>query len=160
VIYSVCYVNTICKLGELSDAGESSGFCVPPKYTDNGGGTVTDDVTGLLWQQDFTFSQPEVCRSDGPGEGCNWTDAQTFCSELSLGGFTTGWRLPTLPELYSLVDVGYGTLTSAAFPYYTPDVSFWTATPAGSGNAWLISLQFAYVYSGAVSTIGTVRCVR
>lgn len=59
----------------------------PPDYTDNGDGTVTDDVTGLVWQKSFAvMTYDEAVRK-----------AKTF----SLAG-KEDWRLPSIKELYSL----------------------------------------------------------
>lgn len=60
-------------------------------YTDNDNGTVSDNVTGLLWQQ-----SPENAR-------LQFAEAKSYCESLSLGG-TTDWRVPTIKELYSLAD--------------------------------------------------------
>ncbi len=59
-------------------------------YQDNGDGTVTDLVTGLIWQQD-------------PGEKMTYNQAVAGASSLTLGGYND-WRLPTIKELYSLID--------------------------------------------------------
>jgi len=60
--------------------GEDSDYTInPPSYTDNGDGTVTDNVTGLMWQQ-------------GEVGSMNWEDAITCCEALSLAGYTD-WRL-------------------------------------------------------------------
>lgn len=59
-------------------------------YTDNGDGTVTDNVTGLMWQQD-------------PGDKMNWEEAVSMVEDFELAGYTD-WRLPTIKELYSLID--------------------------------------------------------
>ncbi|MCR8725185.1 Lcl C-terminal domain-containing protein [Frigidibacter sp. ROC022] len=60
-------------------------------YTDNGDGTVTDDNTGLVWQQT-------------PGnDRLQYADAIGYCEALELGGLTD-WRLPAIKELYSLAD--------------------------------------------------------
>ena len=61
-----------------------------PSYTDNGDGTVTDNVTGLMWQQD-------------PGEKMTWAEAVEMLDSFELAGYTD-WRLPTIKELYSLID--------------------------------------------------------
>ena len=70
-----------------------------PSYTDNGDGTISDNVTGLMWQQS----------PDTNGDGMiNATDKLTFAeavagaSTLTLGGYSD-WRLPTIKELYSLI---------------------------------------------------------
>ena len=61
-----------------------------PSYTDNRDGTVTDNVTGLMWQQD-------------PGEKMTWSEAVEMLNGFELAGYTD-WRLPTIKELYSLID--------------------------------------------------------
>ncbi len=61
-----------------------------PSYTDNGDGTVTDNVTGLMWQQN-------------PGDKMTWPEAVAMLDEFELAGYTD-WRLPTIRELYSLID--------------------------------------------------------
>ncbi|MCI5168236.1 MAG: DUF1566 domain-containing protein [Candidatus Electrothrix sp. GM3_4] len=61
----------------------------PPSYTDNGNKTITDNVTGLMWQQDM-------------GDKITWSEANALPSTLNLGGYDD-WRLPTIKELYSLI---------------------------------------------------------
>jgi hypothetical protein len=70
-----------------------------PSYIDNGDGTITDNITGLMWQQS----------PDTNGDGMiNATDKLTYAeavagaSMLTLGGYSD-WRLPTIKELYSLI---------------------------------------------------------
>ena len=58
-------------------------------YTDNGDGTITDNVTGLMWQQDM-------------GSKISYVDAITKAKDLNLGGYSD-WRVPTIKELYSLI---------------------------------------------------------
>ncbi|OGN89178.1 MAG: hypothetical protein A2Z74_01245 [Chloroflexi bacterium RBG_13_46_9] len=69
-----------------------------PSYTDNGDGTVTDLVTGLMWQQ----------TTDRNGDGTintsdklTWYQAVDSASTCSTGGYND-WRLPTIKVLYSL----------------------------------------------------------
>ncbi|MCB1270612.1 MAG: DUF1566 domain-containing protein [Microthrixaceae bacterium] len=64
-------------------------------FTDNGDGTVSDEVTGLLWQQDPTE------------EGTTWFEAQEYCEDLELAGFSD-WRTPSLVELFSISDFSSG----------------------------------------------------
>ncbi len=61
----------------------------PPRYTDNRDGTVTDEVTGLMWQQEM-------------GNKVSFDDAFDVASASTLGGYAD-WRVPTLKELYSLI---------------------------------------------------------
>ena len=91
-----------------------------PSYTDNGDGTVTDNVTGLMWQQSAD--------TDGDGDidaddKLTYDEAIARAEALNLGGHSD-WRLPTIKELYSLIDFngtdpsGYdGTDTSGLVPF-------------------------------------------
>jgi hypothetical protein len=61
-----------------------------PSYRDNGDGTVSDLVTGLMWQQN-------------PGEKMTYAAAVSGAAAFELAGYDD-WRLPTIKELYSLID--------------------------------------------------------
>lgn len=58
-------------------------------YQNNGDGTITDEVTGLMWEQDM-------------GSKISFADAFVKAEESDLGGYTD-WRVPTIKELYSLI---------------------------------------------------------
>lgn len=60
-----------------------------PSYTNNNNKTITDNVTGLMWQQNM-------------GEKMTYKEALEKASQSTLGGFTD-WRIPTIKELYSLI---------------------------------------------------------
>lgn len=62
-----------------------------PAYATNGDGTVTDMVTALMWQQ-----TPEM--DDLP----SFAEAVAGAEAFRLGGYDD-WRLPTIKELYSLI---------------------------------------------------------
>lgn len=60
-----------------------------PSYTDNGDGTVIDNITGLMWQQ----------KMEGK---LTYQEAVNAAKQCSLGGHSD-WRIPTVKELYSLI---------------------------------------------------------
>jgi len=124
----------------------------PASYTDNLDGTVTDNVTKLMWQQ-----------AEAPGY-YSQADALAYCSMLSLGGHRD-WRLPSAIEIVSIVDYGQSNSAISATLFPTlPDQFFWSSTlVAGSpSEAW--GVYFGLV-SGSTSRVGmaaghSVRCVR
>lgn len=60
-----------------------------PSYTNNGDGTISDNITGLMWEENM-------------GDKITFTTAFTKASGSSLGGYND-WRVPTIKELYSLI---------------------------------------------------------
>ncbi|MCP4414408.1 MAG: DUF1566 domain-containing protein [Gammaproteobacteria bacterium] len=60
-------------------------------FNDNSDGTVSDNATGLMWQQ-----------SDD-GNSRDWVNALSYCENLTLGE-QSDWRLPNAKELQSIVD--------------------------------------------------------
>ena len=60
-----------------------------PTYIDNGDGTITDTITGLMWEKDM-------------GEKIPFSEAFSKASSSNLGGHSD-WRVPTIKELYSLI---------------------------------------------------------
>jgi len=72
----------------------------PASYTLNGDGTTTDNVTGLMWQYDM-------------GAKMTLEQAQDKARALRLGGHND-WRVPTVKELYSLIDFNGRVLGSNA----------------------------------------------
>jgi hypothetical protein len=79
--------------GYTDTHGEDSDFTINAlSYTANNDGTVTDNVTGLMWQQ-----------ADA-GE-MTYEKALFYCEALHLGGHDD-WRLPTAQELFSINDFG------------------------------------------------------
>ena len=59
-------------------------------YSDNDDGTITDQATGLMWQQDDYQSE-------------NFEDGVSYCEACTTGGWTD-WHLPNVKELQSIVD--------------------------------------------------------
>ncbi len=70
-----------------------------PHYVDNGDGTVTDMVTGLMWSQSTDLNGDGKINYD---DKLSYQDALDGASSFKLGGYTD-WRLPTIKELYSLI---------------------------------------------------------
>ena len=77
------------KPGEAFYGQDAQYVANPPRYKDNGDGTVSDLVTGLMWQKD-------------PGGKKTFSQAVAGASKCRVGKYDD-WRLPTIKELYSLI---------------------------------------------------------
>jgi len=132
------------------------------------GSTVTDTITGLVWQSDGSGAR-SGCNGgvNGAGSGnltCTWSEAQAYCAGLSLGGLS-GWRLPAVKELSTIVDLTRDTpsIDQFAFPN-TPSYWFWTssphASPRGSAASWVDFGGGACQYTSWVELSFWTRCVR
>ncbi len=92
-----------------------------PRFVDNGDGTVTDKLTGLIWLQDASCADLEGTTDEGRGNpaspspgGATWAKALAAAAALATEtcGLTDDsaagdWRLPNVRELQSLIDYGF-----------------------------------------------------
>ena len=89
-----CYNNTqqiACPLSGTAFTGQDAQYIGnAPSYKDNGDGTVSDLNTGLMWQKT-------------PGSKVTFAQAVAGAKSLNLGSYSD-WRLPTIKELYSLIN--------------------------------------------------------
>ena len=144
------------KYADGDDGDLQKGVAWPStRFTDNSDGTVTDNLTGLIWLKDAN------CWG-----GQTWANALTNANGLASGscGLTDGsvagdWRLPNLRELYSLVDSSRPPSpvipTGHPFDNVQSD-EHWTSTTCADDTdyAWLVYLYDGSVYSGGK----TVTC--
>jgi hypothetical protein len=119
-------------------------------YTDNGDQTVTDNVTGLMWQKAV------------PTGTYMWTQAVAYCQTVTLGAHSD-WRLPSRIELVSIVDAGLSdpSINGMHFPS-TPTAYFWSSSPVASSTsgAWYVDFNSGNTSYNDMSDTYDVRCVR
>lgn len=142
------------------DGDEQAGVSFPiPRFKDNSNGTVTDNLTGLIWLKQANFN------STGGATGTAlWNNAVDFCKALADGscGLSDGssagdWRLPNIKEMQSLIHFGYddpalpNTAGTAPWTSGDPftDVQFgsndyyWSATTyvSSTSSAWSVRMR-------------------
>ena len=117
-------------------------------YIDNNDGTITDTTTGLMWQ------------AVTPEERMTWQEAIYYCASLDLAG-RKDWRLPTVKELFSIVD--YGKFEPACDPIFTArSGGYWSST-TGQDNpnyAWNVYFFYGGVDFDNKTDLYYVRAVR
>ena len=92
--------------------GDDANYALnPPVLRDNRDGTVTDAITGLVWQ-----------KADG-GE-MTWERAGEYCKSLSLGGYRD-WRLPFAHEAYSILNHNGSRPALDASVFTTSEAEYW-----------------------------------
>ena len=146
-----------------------------PLYVrDDGDETVTDNITGLMWQDDaavadagnkkqwLTDANYNDCRDNGNNcENTSGDTAASYCAALSLGGHED-WRLPTADELVGITDKGKtNPVIDNAFQNAVSN-DYWSSTTNAnnSNSTWYVNFNFgnqSYDYKGGS---GYVRCVR
>ena len=148
---------------------KATGAKIAPTYSNGGDGTVTDQVTGLVWQGQLA-TPSNGCSPTDAGASCTLAQAQAYCAGLQLGGHG-GWRLPTKIELESLLDCTNDAPPSIgnAFNsnnYSTPFTGnaayFWTSSVFEGGTSyWLVDFANCSNYPGNSPTEAdiSVRCV-
>ena len=108
------------------------------------GGLVSDQLTELVWQQ---RANPTAMRL---------SDAETSCANA-------GFRLPTMKELESLVDLtmSHPSIDQQAFPN-TPGDWFWASSLQGSSSfyAWIVLFADGGSSVTDVMSFYKLRCVR
>jgi hypothetical protein len=137
---------------ETGDDGDlQKGVAWPtPRFVDNANGTVTDNLTDLIWLQDancVTFFSSDNTEQNSR----SWNTALTATNSLANGycGLSDGsnagdWRLPDIKELQSLIDCGRH---SPALPSNHPftgvqNSSYWSSTTIAysTTSSWYMNI--------------------
>jgi hypothetical protein len=149
----------------FADGSQQRGVALPvPRFTNNMNGTVTDNLTGLIWLQNASVSG-----------ACDWSTAMNRVAELNTSGemdgnpagdtsnggtHQTDWRLPNINELQSLLtyqyagpalsnDEGDGKWTSGSGSSFNGvlGTNYWSGSTVAAGvfYAWVVSLDHGIV---------------
>jgi hypothetical protein len=137
-----------------------------PRFTEPSpvDGTVTDNLTGLMWHKDANLTKTQDYNPDNTGDGrVQWTNAFIFLTNLNNGTYGTGssgnvghtdWRLPNINELLSLIcwaysgpalsnETGTGQWTSGNPFTGVQSSSYWSSTTLvfNTDRAWRVELS-------------------
>ncbi len=150
------YGSSIACAGTGHDGATLAGVpLVSPRFTSHGNGTVTDNMTGLMWSQSANL----------PAGTKTWQQALDYVAGMNAGTYAnfgyTDWRLPNVVELLSLVNhESTGPAITSGHPftnvqsgstiyYYTSTTTFsgWASSPGG--GAWLAQFETGGLATGS-----------
>ena len=122
---------------------------IPNHFTDNENGTITDNLTKLIWQK--------VPNADT----LSWEQALSYADTLSLAGMSD-WRLPNIKELQSINDENL--INPSLNPNFF-DVGnskkYWSSTtlPNQTTKAWYLNTQYGITTYDTKTVKHSVICV-
>jgi hypothetical protein len=131
-----------------------------PRFTDNNDGTVTDNLTGLIWLKDANCFGQQI-----------WYHALSDCNGLVSGqcGLTDGsrggdWRAPNVKELQSLIDFSqYEPALPMGHPFSNVQYGYWSSTCfpfVYYDLAWYMNLNAGTISSINMTDTAYAWCVR
>lgn len=134
--------------------GQDGQITAGSAYAQPSAGLTFDPVTGLTWQSEAAIGADDA--------GFTWADAAVLCTELDAGAFHD-WRLPTVPELLSIDDLGKypKAYDEAVFSFPNNDYNLWTASPSPtSGKAMRVTFYNGECVPDSEAARHPLRCVR
>ncbi len=158
------------------DAFGVSGHGPALSYADNGDGTFTDLITGLMWEikddadgihdKDNTYPWTSATGGTGPtgtlftdfldkinntceGAGITPCSMDSECSKFCGLAGHQDWRIPNIKELQSIVDYSI-LMPASSLPGDTGGSNYWSATTlaANATIAWSVSFGTGDVNTG------------
>jgi hypothetical protein len=115
-----------------------------PRFTENGDGTITDNLTGLIWSADAKPLGADAAVADG--SAVTWQGALDHIQKLNSQAYLgfTDWRLPNRNELASLVNYSDSTLSWLSnHGVLNPQNDYWSSSTFASSpdRAWNVSMN-------------------
>ena len=132
-----------------------------PRFTDHNDGTVTDNLTGLMWLKDSgCFPVSSFSDSLANIQSFNRYEYRSSCH--SYTAHFNDWRLPNIIELRSLIDYSQ---TNPAIkndhPFSGVKAStYWSSTPYSNLYMWLINFQTGEQSAGTMTSQNFMWLVR
>jgi hypothetical protein len=166
---------------EVAAAGDDgdirAGIPFPsPRFSDNGNGSITDNMTGLIWltNANCTETVGGVAKVNGT---LTWADAITWSNNIASGkcglsdGSTVGqWRLPNIVELESLINsqayhpaLSSGIPFTSGHPFSNVQLSYYWSSSSFSNDitmAWNIDIKYGNVVTNIKTSNYNVWPVR
>jgi hypothetical protein len=135
-----------------------------PRFTNNGNGTVIDNLTKLIWTADADCSNGYI----------PWNNALSFCASLSAEGCGLSdnsqpgdWRLPNILELASLLDYSMSSSPCELglwcyvppYPFTTMGLYYWSSTTYSkyTTSAWIVRFTSGGMLFGEIPILTQIK---
>ena len=112
----------------------------------------TVSLSSLEWQDNKESKKSKL----------NWYESASYCEKLTLNN-KKDWRLPTIRELQSIVDLyQYKPSIKKQFRFTNTKSFYWSSTVSASNsdNAWHVFYKYGNSYFSQKLKKYSVRCVR
>ena len=134
----ICYTPDSQRYVIAVRGGCSRSFGQPDatRFKDNANGTITDSLTGLIWQKE-------------ENERMDWYAALKACKEMRLAEYSD-WRLPNLKEINTILNLDYANgwwYYKDSFPakgLQPPLLHYFSSTPYEGIYVWVTNFCFGY----------------
>ena len=163
------------------DCRWDTSWCTAQRFVDNGNGTITDNLTGLMWEQKSGERGPRLLQrgkiprfrtGKNPcletihaiDSACTWFQTVEWIARINARRFAgyNDWRLPTVQELVTILD--YERMDPSVSPIFSPTqaASYWSSTSVAlsAADAWGVDFSNGRVFSGNKQLTAYVRAVR
>lgn len=131
-------------------------------FVDNGDGTVTHTLTGLMWKRCGEGQSWSGTTCTGTLDTLSWDQAVAAAASASFAGHDD-WRLPNVKELSTLVEhrCWRPAINHDVFPGVPYDAYFWSSTPAAwTDGAWFLGAEHGSTGPTDRFRLNEVRLVR
>lgn len=170
--------NVINCAGTGQDGDYKKGATWPiPRFENNGDGTATDKLTGLVWLRNANCTA--FFSGDSTGQNRrDWDEALTAANSLAPGycgladGSSAGdWRLPNVRELFSLIDYSrtypalpnghpFTDVQMGAWGYWSSSTCVETTNPVEAWSVTIGKTGGGYCQTKSLADCGYVLAVR
>ena len=112
---------------------------------------VIDLEKNVMWQDDIEATQYTE----------TWGMAKEYCKSLTLSGYTD-WKLPTIKELQTIVNIKKKDLAIYAQFKYAQPSSYWSNTQdiINKSDSWYVGFKTGATFKDSKDYECYVRCIR
>lgn len=165
---TLCYdsAGTLRACAGTGEDGEFQAGVTPPtpRFTDNGNGTITDNMTRLIWLQDANCTAgTRTWQAALDWINMTLNAGGTACANYTAGT-STDWRLPNVKEHMSLADHGGSSpVLSVVHPFLNVVLNYYWGSSTfdeDKSHAWVFGMRVGFTRTMAKSMDFQVLAVR